>query len=89
MIDAHLLLNLGPSQGDGLSLSSQGEQGDAPGKAQQFAEALRQVHAAGRQRLPLPHRFGSLEARCEWSLRRDLRRVIHPLKRFILGLSRP
>ena len=51
MIDAHLLLNLGPSQGDGLPLNSHGGQGDIPGKARQFAEALRQVHAAGRQEL--------------------------------------
>jgi len=44
----------------------------------------------GGKRLPLPPcSFGSLEARCEWSLRRDLRRVIHPLRRLILGPSRP
>ena len=51
MIDAHLLLNLGRPQGEGLLL---GAPGIAPGGAergQQFAEALRQVHAAGRQEL--------------------------------------
>src|SRR6056300_932482 len=51
MIDAHLLLNLGRPQGEGLLL---GASGPAPGsaeKGQQFAEALRQVHATGRQEL--------------------------------------
>ena len=43
----------------------------------------------GGKSLPLPPcSFGSLEARCEWSLPRDLRRVIHPLRRPILGPSR-
>ncbi len=50
MIDAHLLLNLGRPQGDGLLLGPSGAAPGAREQGQHFAEALRQVHATGRQR---------------------------------------